>query len=73
MLATKRLTLETVDSSNKEEMDAFLAQVMEAGMLRVRAEMAELQARGLMDSEGRLITSELPEDMRPGSGLDFGG
>jgi hypothetical protein len=42
-------------------------------MAKVRAEKADLQARGLMDSEGNIISKELPPDMRPGSGLDFGG
>ena len=73
MLETKRLTLETIDSTNEEEMDTFLDQVIKAGMKKVRAETAELQARGILDSEGKLVSRELPEDMRPGSGLDFGG
>jgi hypothetical protein len=73
MLATKRITLETLDSSNEEQLDEFIAQVMEEGMKKVRAETADLQARGLMDSEGKIISKELPPDMRPGSGLDFGG
>jgi len=73
MLATKPITLETLDSSNKEQLDAYLDQVMTAGMEKVRAETADLQARGLMDSEGHMLLTELPPDMRPGSGLDFGG
>jgi phosphosulfolactate synthase (CoM biosynthesis protein A) len=73
MLATKRLTLETLDSSNPEELSAFLEQVIAAGMEKVRAESAELQAKGIIDSQGKLLVTELPEDMRPGSGLDFGG
>jgi hypothetical protein len=73
MLATKRLTLETLDSSNQAELDAFFEQIIAAGMVRVRAEMADLKARGLMDDEGRLLPGDLPEDMREGSGLDFGG
>ena len=73
MLATKRLTLETLDSSNPEELSAFLEQVIAAGMEKVRAESAELQAKGIIDSQGKLLVTELPEDMRPRSGLDFGG
>ena len=73
MLAARRITLETLDSSNEEELDAFYDQIIAAGMEKVRAETADLQARGILDSEGNLISKELPPDMRPGSGLDFGG
>lgn len=73
MLATKRISLETVDFRDDAQVDAFYEQIIAEGMARVRAETAELQAKGVLDSEGRLIDSELPEDMRPDSGLDFGG
>ena len=73
MLATKRLTLETVDFKDHDEVDAFFDQIIAAGMVRVGTEMAELQAKGLMDSDGKLVPDELPPDMRPDSGLDFGG
>ena len=73
MPTTKRLTLEDVNFHDAAEMDAFLEQVIASGMERVHAEIAELQARGLMDSEGKLLNTELPPDMREGSGLDFGG
>jgi len=65
MLATKRITLETLDSSNKEQLDAFFEQIITAGMEKVRAETAELQARGLLDSEGNNLNKELRPDMRP--------
>ena len=73
MHATRPLTLETVDFGNPAEVDAFLQQVMAAGMVRVRAELAELKARGLMDENGKLLNTELPPDMREGSDRDFGG
>ena len=34
---------------------------------RIAATMREMQARGILDAEGRLTPGELPEDMRPGS------
>jgi hypothetical protein len=34
---------------------------------RIRATMREMQARGILDAEGRLTPGELPADMRPGS------
>jgi len=70
---TKRLTLEDVDFDDDAEMDAFFEQVIASGLERVRADVAELQAMGLMDSEGKLLNSELPPDMREGSDRDFGG
>ncbi len=73
MPTTKPLTLETVDFGNSSEVDAFLHQVMTAGMARVRAETAELIARGLMDEDGNLLNTELPPDMKEGSDRDFGG
>ena len=73
MPATKQLRLETVNFDDPKEVDAFLAQVIAEGMKGVRAETAELQAKGLMDAEGNLLTDELPEDMREGSQRDFGG
>ncbi len=73
MPTTKRLTLETVDFGNRAEVDEFLNQVIAAGMEKVRAETAELKARGLMDEDGNLLITELPPDMREGSDRDFGG
>ena len=45
----KHLALETVDFDNRAEVNAFLDRVMDEGMRRVRAEGAELRARGLME------------------------
>jgi len=73
MPIAKHLTLETVDFENRAEVNAFLDQVMDEGMRRVRAEGAELRARGLMDADGKLLVTELPPDMREGSERDFGG
>jgi len=73
MPVARHLTLETVNFGNAEEVDAFLEQMMTEGMRRVQAESAELQAKGLMDGEGNLLTTELPPDMREGAERDFGG
>lgn len=40
---------------------------MHAAGERIRATQREMQARGIVDAEGRLTPGELPEDMRPGS------
>jgi hypothetical protein len=73
MPITRRLTLETVDFDNREEVTAFFGQMTNEGMERVRAEGAELRARGLMDEEGNLLIDELPPDMIEGADRDFGG
>jgi hypothetical protein len=73
MPATKPLTVESVNFSDSGEVDAFLEQVVASGMQRVRSDIAELQAKGLMDGEGKLLNAELPPDMREGSDRDFGG
>jgi hypothetical protein len=73
MPIAKHLTLETVNFNNPTEVNTFLEQVMDEGMRRVRAEGAELRAKGLMDADGKLLVTELPPDMREGSERDFGG
>lgn len=73
MPVTKRLTIETVNLDDEDEMDEFDNQIITAGLAKVRAESAELIRRGLMDEEGHMLTTELPPDMRPGSERDFGG
>ena len=73
MPLTKRLTIETVDLDDEDEMDEFDNQIITAGLQKVRAESAELIRRGLMDEEGNMLSTELPPDMRPGSERDFGG
>ena len=46
MPAAKHLTLDTVDFNNRAQVNAFLEQVMDEGMRRVRAEGAALRAKG---------------------------
>jgi hypothetical protein len=73
MPTTKQLTIENVNLDNPQETDAFFEQVISAGIKRVRADVAALQAGGLMDHNGKLLPSELPPDMREGAERDFGG
>jgi hypothetical protein len=42
-------------------------------MKRVRSDIAELRARGLMDENGKLLHTEMPSDMRNDDERDFGG
>ena len=73
MPTAKHLTLETVNFGHPEEVDAFLKEVMDEGMRRIKTEGDELLAEGLMDASGKLLTDEVPPDMREGSERDFGG
>ena len=54
MPVTKRLTIETVNFDDDDEMDEFWDQVTTEGLEKVRAESAELIRRGLMDEEGHV-------------------
>ncbi len=64
MPIAKPLTLGNVDFDNREERHAFYAALFAEGRKRVQAEIDQLQAMGLMVSEGKLLNAELPEDMR---------
>jgi len=73
MPTTKPLTIETVNLDDEREMDEFDRQVIDAGMERVHAEIADLQRKGLLDAQGKLTVKELPRDMQEGAERDFGG
>ena len=73
MPVTTPLSLDAVDFSNREEFDAFIQQLLAAGRILVQADIATLQAMGLMDAEGNSLSRELPPDMQEGSERDFGG
>jgi hypothetical protein len=73
MPVTKRLTIENVNLDDERELDAFDDQIITAGLERVRAERDELRRRGILDSEGELLVTELPADMQEGADRDFGG
>jgi hypothetical protein len=73
MPVTKRLTIENVNLDDEGELDALDDQIITAGLERVRAEGDELRRRGILDSEGKLLVTELPADMQEGADRDFGG
>lgn len=73
MPAIKRLTIENVDFDDECELDAFDDQVIAVGLERVRAEGDELRRKGILDSDGNLLTRELPADMLESADRDFGG
>jgi hypothetical protein len=73
MPVTIPLSLDAVDFSNRDEVDAFIQQLLAEGRIRVQADIAKLQAMGVMDANGKLLNKELPPDMQEGSERDFGG
>ena len=73
MPTAKQLTIETVNLDDDREVDEFDRQVIDAGMARVRAEIKELQQKGLLDAQGKPVLQELPRDMQEGAERDFGG
>ena len=73
MPTTKPLTIESVNLDDNREMDEFDRQVIAAGMEEVRAGIAELQRKGLLDEQGKLTLKEIPRDMQEGAERDFGG
>ena len=55
------------DPADTVRWEEWLDASMGAAGERIRAAQREMQARGIVDAEGRLTPGELPEDMRPGS------
>ena len=67
------LDLSVVDLKNPEERRQFLEALIKEGSERARQAVAELKAKGLIDADGKRVSNELPEDMRPDSPTDVGG
>ena len=64
MPTTQSLTIENVNFGDAAELDTFIEQVITSGMGRVRSDIADLQAKGLMDGDGKLLNTEVPPHMR---------
>ena len=47
--------------------------LLEGAGERIRAAVADLMARGIIDAKGNCIRQDLPPDMREDSERDFGG
>jgi hypothetical protein len=52
---------------------ALIPQVLQAGNAIAEAERQEMIRKGIIDSPGNFLTTELPEDMRKGMERDLGG
>jgi hypothetical protein len=73
MKVAKRLSLDSIDMESDEELDALTAQVLAEGDKIYEAQYQEALRLGIIDEKGRLLKTELPEDMREDAGTDFGG
>jgi hypothetical protein len=73
MPVTKRLTIENVNLDDDRELDALVDRLFTAGLECVKAEGDELRRKGLLDSQGNLLSKETPADMQEGADRDFGG
>lgn len=69
----RRLSFDSIDTTNDEQRDALLQQVLDAGNAIAAAEREEMIRKGIIDIRGRLLKTDLPEDMRKNSERDFGG
>jgi hypothetical protein len=71
--SVNRLSLDSINIENDEEMDALTQQVLEAGNVIAESERAEMIRKGIIDIRGNLLKTDLPEDMRKDAKRDFGG
>ncbi len=72
-MANKPLTIESIDVDNDDELDAFTSHVLVEGNKLYRSQRDESLRLGIIDDQGRLLKTALPEDMRDAAGAGFGG
>ena len=64
---------EVIEVENDAEIDALTAQVLAAGNKIAESERAEMIRKGIIDEDGNLLKTEIPEDMLKDADRDFGG
>lgn len=62
-----------IEVENDAEIDALTAQVLAAGNKIAESERAEMIRKGIIDEDGNLLKTEIPEDMLKDADRDFGG
>ena len=67
------LNIATYDFRNPEEAAVFDNQEIERMKRNVANKLKELEAKGIIDKDGRRIRTDIPPDMLPDSGADVGG
>lgn len=65
------LSLADIDPGDERQMKAWYEQQDALAGERVRAAVANLKARGILDAQGRRINKDLPPDMRDDSNTDL--
>jgi hypothetical protein len=71
--ARRRLSVDSIDFSNRAERRTLIQQVLESGTAITLAEREEMIRKGIIDERGNLLITELPEEMREDAERDFGG
>ena len=71
MALVAKLTWATVDLTNPSEVETLRAQQHAVAIRRAHQVVADMQARGILDSNGRRIRKDLPPDMQEDSGCDM--
>jgi hypothetical protein len=59
--------LDDLDLDSDEDEAEWERRVMELASVRIQAARARLERLGVIDASGKLVSSELPPDMRPES------
>ncbi len=67
------LSWATVNTFDAEEMAEFWAHQEQRANQRAKAALERLKSLGIVDEAGNSIGTEIPRDMQPGAGRDFGG
>jgi hypothetical protein len=67
------LSIDSIDTHDEDEREALIEQVLEAGNAIALAERDEMIRKGIIDEGGKLLITDLPEDMRKEVDRDFGG
>ena len=62
-----------IEVENDAEIDALTAQVLAAGNKIAESERAKMIRKGIIDEDGNLLKTEIPEDMLKDADRDFGG
>lgn len=73
MKAAKPLTMDSIDVDNDAELDALMRQVLADGDKIYKAQREESIRLGVIDEQGCLLKTKLPDDMREDADTDFGG
>jgi hypothetical protein len=73
-MATDARVIESSSTESElEDFRALQARLLAGAAERIHAEVKRAQQLGLIDEDGNLLFTDLPEDMQPGAERDYGG